>query len=50
MRVGMNSLLYRLAPWGKNFLAAALALVFLILSGSQNANALPAFARKYGLR
>jgi hypothetical protein len=27
-----------------------LILVFLVLSGSQNANALPAFARKYGLR
>jgi hypothetical protein len=38
------------APWGKHFLTAALVLVFLILSGSQNANALPAFARKYGLR
>jgi hypothetical protein len=50
MRVGMKSLLYKLAPWGKHFVAAALALVFLILSGSQNANALPAFARKYGLR
>jgi hypothetical protein len=46
----MKSLLYKLAPWGKHFLAAALALVFLILIGSQNANALPAFARKYGLR
>jgi hypothetical protein len=32
------------------FLTAALVLVFLVLSGSQNANALPAFARKYGLR
>src|SRR5246500_3973673 len=31
-------------------LAAAFALVFLILSSSQSANALPAFARKYGLR
>src|ERR1700730_5658012 len=50
MRVGMKSLLCRTAPWGKHFLGAALVLVFLILSGSQNANALPAFARKYGLR
>ena len=33
-----------------HFTAAALALVFLILSSSQQANALPAFARKYGLR
>jgi hypothetical protein len=31
-------------------LAAALALVFLILGASQQASALPAFARKYGLR
>ncbi len=31
-------------------LAAAFALVFLILGGSQSASALPAFARKYGLR
>jgi hypothetical protein len=29
---------------------SALVLAFLILSGSQSANALPAFARKYGLR
>jgi hypothetical protein len=32
------------------FLTAALATLFLILSCSQSANALPAFARKYGLR
>src|ERR1700683_1215316 len=31
-------------------LAAAFALVFLLLSASQSASALPAFARKYGLR
>jgi len=31
-------------------LAAAFALIFLLLSASQSANALPAFARKYGLR
>jgi hypothetical protein len=30
--------------------AAALVLIFLVLTGSQTANALPAFARKYGLR
>ncbi|MGC1452982.1 MAG: hypothetical protein WA830_23370 [Candidatus Sulfotelmatobacter sp.] len=36
--------------WGKYLLTATLALIFLILSGSQDANALPAFARKYGLR
>ncbi|MGA9804785.1 MAG: hypothetical protein WA383_20945 [Terriglobales bacterium] len=31
-------------------LAAAFALIFLILGASQSASALPAFARKYGLR
>ena len=36
--------------WGVHFLAGALVLVFLVLSSSQDANALPAFARKYGLR
>src|SRR6201998_850696 len=36
--------------WPINFLAGALVLIFLVLSSSQNANALPAFARKYGLR
>ncbi len=38
------------SPWGRNCLTGALVLVFLILSGSTDANALPAFARKYGLR
>src|ERR1700722_10489572 len=33
-----------------SFLTAALVLVFLVLSASQPANAIPAFARKYGLR
>ena len=33
-----------------SFSAAALVLLFLVLSTSQSANALPAFARKYGLR
>src|SRR5580704_18057843 len=32
------------------FLTAALVLVFLLLGVSQQANALPAFARQYGLR
>jgi hypothetical protein len=35
---------------GSSFLIGVLILVFLVLSGTQNANALPAFARKYGLR
>lgn len=47
MRIGTH--------WGrllksKHLLAAGFVILFLILSGSQNANALPAFARKYGLR
>ena len=35
---------------GRYFLAAMLGTVFLLLAFSQPANALPAFARKYGLR
>ena len=35
---------------GRYFLAAILGTVFLLLAFSQPANALPAFARKYGLR
>jgi hypothetical protein len=50
MRMGMKFRFCRTAPQAKHFLVAALVLVFLVLSGSQNANALPAFARKYGLR
>jgi hypothetical protein len=33
-----------------SILAAAFAFIFLILGSSQQANAIPAFARKYGLR
>jgi hypothetical protein len=50
MRMGKQSRLNEKLLRGKNWLTTALALVFLGLSGSQNANALPAFARKYGLR
>jgi hypothetical protein len=50
MHMGMQSRQHRISSWGKHVLTGALVLVFLILSGSQNANALPAFARKYGLR
>lgn len=50
MRVGMRSRLLNAVPWTQHFVAAVLLLSFLILSGSQKANALPAFARKYGLR
>jgi hypothetical protein len=48
--MGIRARLCGKAPYGQHFLTAALVLIFLILSGSQNANALPAFARKYGLR
>lgn len=40
----------RAKSWGQGLLTGALILVFLVLSGGQSANALPAFARKYGLR
>ncbi|HYM79041.1 MAG TPA: hypothetical protein VE377_23910 [Candidatus Dormibacteraeota bacterium] len=48
--MGMQSRHCGKLSWGRHFLTAALVLIFLVLSGSQNANALPAFARKYGLR
>lgn len=50
MDMGMQSRHRGKLSWGMNFLAGALVLIFLVLSSSQNANALPAFARKYGLR
>jgi hypothetical protein len=50
MRMGMKFRLCGTAPQAKHFLVAALVLMFVVLSGSQSANALPAFARKYGLR
>jgi hypothetical protein len=50
MRMGMKSSLSGKPSWGKSLMTAALVLIFLALSSSQQANALPAFARKYGLR
>src|SRR6202046_460871 len=50
MRTGMKARLCGTTPRGQYFLVTALVLTFLMLSGSQKANALPAFARKYGLR
>src|ERR1700722_5979127 len=50
MRMGMKFRLCGTAPQAKHFLVAALVLVFLVLSGADSAHALPAFARKYGLR
>jgi hypothetical protein len=50
MRMGTQYGQWRRLPYGQHFLVAAFVLFFLIVSGSPNANALPAFARKYGLR
>src|SRR5271156_1711817 len=50
MRIWAQSHLSQKRQWVSSFPAAALALIFLTLSSSQNANAIPAFARKYGLR
>src|ERR1700726_438779 len=50
MHVRRQSRSRKKLPFAMPFLSVALALVFLVLSGSQSANALPAFARKYGLR
>jgi hypothetical protein len=49
MLMGKQSRFCGKSRWIPHFLAFALVLPFLTLS-SQNANALPAFARKYGLR
>jgi len=38
------------SPRVQSIVTGALVMIFLLLSGSQNASALPAFARKYGLR
>ncbi len=50
MRMWAQSHLYQKPQRTSSVLTAALALIFLILSASQSASALPAFARKYGLR
>src|SRR6202046_888743 len=50
MRTGMKARLCGTTPRGQYFLVTALVLTFLMLSGSQKANALPALARKYGVR
>src|ERR1700761_2130565 len=49
MRMRIKSLLWN-KPYGQHLLATALAVCFLLLAIIQPANALPAFARKYGLR
>jgi len=50
MHMGMQSSYRGVSGSSRYFLTAALVTTFLVLSGSQPANALPAFARKYGLR
>jgi hypothetical protein len=50
MRLWAQSHLCQKQQRVSSVLAVAFALVFLVLASSQPANALPAFARKYGLR
>jgi len=50
MRIWAQSHLCQKPQRVTSVLAAAFALIFLILGASQSSNALPAFARKYGLR
>jgi hypothetical protein len=50
MRMWAQSHLCQKPQRGNSFLAAAFALIFLIVGASQSASAIPAFARKYGLR
>ena len=50
MRMWAQSHLCQKPQRVSSVLAAAFALIFLILGASQSASALPAFARKYGLR
>ena len=50
MRMWAQSHLCQKPQWLKSFFAAAIALAILVLATSQSANAIPAFARKYGLR
>ena len=50
MRMWAQSRLCQRSQWSGSVLTVAFALVFLILGASTPANALPAFARKYGLR
>jgi hypothetical protein len=50
MRMWAQSHLCQKSRPASSVLAAAFALIFLILGASQSASALPAFARKYGLR
>jgi hypothetical protein len=50
MRMSKQSHVSGMQAWSRTIVTGTLVMVFLILSGSQRANAIPAFARKYGLR
>ncbi len=50
MHMGMQSNQRGVPVSVRYFFTATLVIAFVVLSGSQSANALPAFARKYGLR
>ena len=50
MHIGMQSNHRGVPVTVRYFFTATLVIAFIVLSGSQSANALPAFARKYGLR
>src|SRR5580704_14938056 len=50
MRMREQSRVFGTLPWSDSLAATVLILVFMVVSGSHRANALPAFARKYGLR
>jgi hypothetical protein len=50
MRVSSRFHLRNIFRFATSFVAVALVLAFVVLTCSQPANALPAFARKYGLR
>ena len=50
MRMWAQSQLSQKWQRANSVLAAAFALFFLVVASSQSANAIPAFARKYGLR
>jgi hypothetical protein len=50
MRMWAQSHLCQKPQRASSVLAVAFALIFLLLSATQSASALPAFARKYGLR
>ncbi len=50
MRMWAQSHLCQKPPRVNSVLAAAFAFIFLLLGASRSASALPAFARKYGLR